>query len=225
MSAGNSQLVRRSLARSEYTFVISCFFDDSGTESQKDHRHVVLAGYIGPDETWGQFFHSWRHLLLRHGIPAVHMKSWLKTAKEKEWSTAQRNDVLAEFIELIQKSKLIGFGVGVDADFWRALPADRRKAFGSAQEFCCQRILRLVIDRIDASNLNDDISLIFDQDFEFARPRLRLLEHLYKTDPRIRGRVTQISFASSRVFYQLQAADILAWHARRHLYTIERHES
>ncbi len=201
--------------------MIECYFDDSGKEGQADHRHVCLAGYIGHDQFWWNYQQKWRHLLIRHGIPAVHMKNWLKISAEKRWSVAKRNEVLSEFIVAIRESQLIGFGVAVDADVWRALPKERRKAFGNAQEFCFQRIVRRVMDRLKRANERDPIALIFDRDFEFARPRLSLLEHLHKVYPEVADRIAQISFADAGVFSQLQAADVLAWQTRRHLYNQE----
>jgi hypothetical protein len=133
--------------------VIECFFDDSGKESDPSHRFVVLAGYmIGGD--WGGFYGAWRHLLIRHGIPSIHMKEILGIARNKGWDIPKLNDVLREFIGVIKEAKLIGFGIAVDAAEWRALSKESRKMFGDAQEFCCSRILRRIMDRlIDAGFL------------------------------------------------------------------------
>ncbi len=215
---------RGRLCQPEYTLVITCFFDDSGQEGQADHRHVVLAGYIGNHDSWWLFQQRWEHLLMVHGIPEIHMKNWLSTAAAKGWSTVKRNTVLLDFIEVINGCRLIGLGAAVDANVWRNLPEARRKKFGDAQEFCFQRIVRRTIDRLEQVESREDISLIFDQDFTIAGRRLNLFKHIYKGDSRVRNRVAQVSFANSRAFSQLQAADILAWHTRRQLYAQEKHE-
>jgi len=204
--------------------VITCFFDDSGQEGQADHRHVVLAGYIGDQESWWLFQQRWQHHLMLHGIPEIHMKTWISTASEKGWNTVKRNSVLQDFIEVINGCRLIGLGVAVDADVWRNLPEARRKKFGNAQEFCFQRIVRRTIDRLEQVESRDDIAITFDQDFTLSGRRLNLFQRIYKGDPRVRSRVAQVSFANSRAYRQLQAADVLAWHTRRQLYAQEKHE-
>jgi len=208
---------RSALIRPEYRVVIEAFFDDSGKESQGDHRFVCIAGYLAHDQVWWGFQQRWRHLLMRHGIPAVHMKDWEGTRREKKWALNYGHRVLSEFIGAIKDSQLIGFGVAVDADVWRKLSSQRRKSFGDAQEFCFQRLLRRIIDRLDQAQERDAIELVFNRDYQFARPRLRLLEHINKRDPRMASRVAAISFGDARHYYLLQAADILAWQTRKHL--------
>jgi hypothetical protein len=55
------------------------------------------------------------------------------------------------------------------------------------------------MDRLDTIGLRHErVTLIFDQDFEFVRRRLRLFEELKKRYQPIRERVAQVSFADSR---------------------------
>lgn len=205
------------LARPEYTLVIECFFDDSGKEGDHTSPYPCLAGYIAHESYWWDFVRDWKHLLLRHGIEAVHMKEIAGIAQKKGWTGIQRNDILSEFVQVIKKNRLIGFGVGVDAACWRKLEPKRRKAFGNAQEFCFQRIVRCVVDRMDEAKEQESVALIFDRDMEFSRPRLGLFEHLLKGDRRVGARIASIAFADSKRFVQLQAADLLAWETRKEL--------
>jgi hypothetical protein len=96
---------------------------------------------------WGRFQNLWGHLLIKHGLPDVHMKVILKLAKQKSWDIPKLNEVLQEFILSIKSAPgLIGFGVAVDADEWRKLKPERKHRFGDAQEFCCSRIVRRITD-------------------------------------------------------------------------------
>jgi hypothetical protein len=203
--------------RPEYRCVLHAFFDDSGKESQADHRFVCLAGYLGHDQHWWGFAQHWRHLLMRHGVREVHMKEWEATRRKNHWAKPYSNRILGEFIEAIKGAQLIGFGVAVDADAWRKLPQEHRRRFGDAQEFCFSRIMRCVIDRIDIAGEREPLEIVFDQDFEYSSRRLNILKHLYKQDPRLAARISSIAFSDSRAHSQLQAADILAWETRRHL--------
>jgi Protein of unknown function (DUF3800) len=196
--------------------VIEAFFDESGKEGDPSHRFVVMAGYAAGD--WNNFQRSWRSLLLKHGLPSIHMKKILGIAKEKGWDLPRLNGVLSEFVSVIKESWLIGFGVGVDVEAYRAIPADIKKQFGDVQIFCCSRILRRLMDHVRAGGFeNESLSITFDRDYGFARPRMKLMEELSKRDPIMSRRIAQVSFANSDYFYPLQAADLLAWETRRQL--------
>jgi Protein of unknown function (DUF3800) len=196
--------------------VIECFFDDSGQESDPTHRFVVMAGYMAGD--WNQLYRAWRSLLLKHGLRYVHMKEMIGISQKKGWLDGHLTEVLREFIGAIKDSILVGFGVAVDLQAFQKVPEDIRKRLGDAQIFCCSRILRRIMDRLDESGMgNEPISVTFDQDFDFARRRLPMFIDLRKRDPKLRAALAQVSFASSDHFYPLQAADLLAWETRRHI--------
>jgi hypothetical protein len=197
---------------------MQAFFDDSGKESQNTNGFVVIAGYIGTSAIWYPFAEAWHHLLLKHELREVHLRSWLTVCQERRWDHTKGNAVLLEFADLVRQADyLIGVGVAVDATVWRALSPARRTQFGTAQEFCFQRILRRVIERLDNSSNRELIEVVFDRDFEFASSRMKLLDHINKKHPEIKDRIVQISFASAAFYCQLQAADLLAWETRKFL--------
>jgi len=176
-----------------------------------------LAGYIGHDSLWSQFNERWTHLLLRHGMREVHMRRWSGEREKRGWTVAQANDVLGEFVQCIRDCQLIGLGIAVDADAWRALDSDKRKRFGNAQQFCFQRIMRRIMDLVSKSDEREIIDVVFDQDFEFAKQRLGLVDSLFKFDRMLGKQVGSICFANTRYHFALQAADFLAWVTRRQL--------
>jgi hypothetical protein len=191
--------------------VFHCYFDDSGKESDPSNRFVVIAGYLAVDQVWNNFQDYWGRLLIKHGLPEVHMKEMPKIARQREWSSAKVNAILREFIAVIGAAPgLIGFGVGIDANEYRNISQNRRKSFGDAQEFACSRIIRRVTDRLnDAGRQSEQLAITFDRDFEFARRRLTLFEHVCKRYPDLRESLTQLSFADAKYYYPLQAADLL----------------
>lgn len=202
--------------RDRWRLVIAGFFDDSGKESDLGNRFVVLAGFVTTD--WDPFHRLWMRLLFKHDLPGIHMKEILGHAKKKGWDFSKLNSILAEFIGAIRETHIVGFGVGVDMEAWRLIDPEIRKRFGDAQIFCCSRIMRRIMDRLETLGLQgEEISVTFDRDFEFARRRLRLFEELHKRYPQIRANVAQIAFSDSQRFYPLQAADLLAWETRREL--------
>lgn len=202
--------------------MFQCFFDDSGKDNDLSNRFVVIAGYLAVDEVWGRFQNSWGHLLIKHGLPGIHMREIVGIARKKGWDTPKLNAVLSEFIGVIREGlALIGFGVAVDADEYRNFLAGgskRKLMFGDAHEFICSRIVRRVRDRLTEAGLHaEQMAILFDQDFELARRRLTLFEHICKRDPPLKASLATLSFADARHYYPLQAADLLAWETRRQI--------
>ena len=193
-----------------------CFFDDSGQESDATHHYVVMAGFM--TNYWELFDTRWLSLLLKYDLPYIHLREIVGMAKERGWDIPKMHSVLGEFSTVIRESNLVGIGIGVHMEAWREVSMSLRESLGDAQVFCCSRVVRRIMDRLETVGLRGErLTIIFDQDFAFARPRLRLFEELKKRYQPIRERVAQVSFADSRTFYALQAADMLAWETRREL--------
>jgi hypothetical protein len=83
----------------------------------------------------------------------MHMKEILGPAKERGWGLLKLNSILAEFISRIREAGLVGFGIGVDMEAWRSVDPAVRKGLGDAQIFCCSRIMRRLIDRLETVGL------------------------------------------------------------------------
>src|SRR5271169_353132 len=101
--------------------MLRCFFDDSGKESDPNNRFVCIAGYIAVDQMWNMLTEGWNHQLLKNGMRLLHTKDFM-VDKSIDWPTKRR--ILDGFIHVIKASQLIGFGVAVDADAWREVPAE-----------------------------------------------------------------------------------------------------
>ena len=68
----------------------------------------------------------------------------------------------------------------------------------------------------------ESVTVVFDQDFEFARRRLGLFHTLGRFNRRGAERCAGIMFADAERYIPLQAADLLAWTARSSLSEIRR---
>jgi hypothetical protein len=202
--------------------LLEAYFDDSGQESDRTNRFVCIAGYLSPTGQWEEFNRRWGELLVKHGLADLHMKLWSKIKRDKGWSDEHADDVLNEFIDVIRSGRLWGFGAGVDAQQWRALPRAKRDKFGSAQEFVMQRVFRLIADETEAAGLLQPFNLVFDQDEQFSKPRLSRYYDVKKIDPVAKQRASVISFADAKTCLSLQAADLLAYLTRARL--LEREE-
>jgi Protein of unknown function (DUF3800) len=199
------------------------FFDDSGKQSQVNNRFVTIAGYVGRPEWWSDLASHWQELLIYHDLPDFHLNVLMSEdfAKKRGWDWPERNAVIRDFITLVSKHRLTGFGVGVDADVWRGLSEDRRKRFGDAQLFAASRIMRLVVDRLQKTHAEEDIEICFDHDVEFSPRRLNVFDTI-KKHSRSAERYVAISFADAERVIPLQVADLLAGETRTHL--LRRHK-
>jgi len=199
--------------------VIRAYFDDSGSEGLPSGSHVCLAGYLADDHYWVTFNRLWRHQLARHGIGCVHMKDLIPLQGEYKslgLDTTKRDQVIGDFIRVIQYSELIGFGVAVDAAAWREARKQSPKSV-NAQMFCFARLFRLVVERMKKSAEREWLNVHFDSNPEFGAQRLRLFDEIRRTDESARWFFPSITFADMRTYLPLQAADILAWESRKEL--------
>src|SRR5580704_11530955 len=110
-------------------------------------------------------------------MTSLHMKEMMckesKTEPYASWDWQKKKQVLEGFSVAIKASHLVGFGVAVDADAWRALPKDLIKSERSAQEFCFKRLIKLIVERLRNSLSDESISIMFDCDEEFTPPRFK----------------------------------------------------
>jgi hypothetical protein len=164
--------------------------------------------------------HRWLQLLIKHGIYEIHMKELIHLSgmySHLGWDITKRDAVLNDFIDVIRRENLVGVGIAVKMAAWRVLiKAYRDVRFGTVQEFCLQRILRRVTDRLQAAQVEDHVALVFDRDPEFAANRVNLFNAIIAHRPQ--GRLLgSITFANPRLYPGLQCADILAWETRKEM--------
>ena len=193
--------------------VIEAFFDDSGQESG---AFFCVAGFLADTSYWTSFLIDWQHLLRRWRIREVHMKFlWNNNGEFGGWGLEKKKQAISEFVGVIRKHKLIGYGIAVDSKFWGALPRDFSRAHGSAAEFCFERILKRIRDDMVRRRDRDFIALTFDHDRDFAKPRLTRFQNIIDRDPWAKETMVSIGFARAWAFSPLQAADMLAWETNR----------
>jgi hypothetical protein len=201
--------------------VIHCFLDDSGKESQPTMPVVTMAGYFAQLDALNSVYQKWAQLLLKHGIPGIHMKELIHlsgTYKDLGWDIPKRDVVLNDFIGVIREERLVGVGVAVKMSAWRGMVKEHRDVdFGTVQEFCLQRILRRVVDRLNSAQAEDSVALVFDRDPEFAANRVKLFNALLAHRAEARKLLCSITFADPWRYPGLQCADILAWETRKEM--------
>jgi hypothetical protein len=203
------------------TAFIHCFLDDSGKESQPSNPYVVMAGYFAEMPIWIELHDKWVALMMKHQISAIHMRDLIPIEGEYKrlgWNVAKRDDVVSEFIDVIAKAPVAGIGIALEIAAWRRLIQRHPELhFGTAQEFCLQRILRRIIDRLTAAGLEGRATIVFDRDPEFSNGRINLFNWIIQNDPRARNLLISITFGDMTYYPGIQCADLLAWETRKDL--------
>ena len=200
---------------------VQCFLDDSGKDSQQGNPYVCMAGYFGSDAAIVELNQKWGQLLMKHGINEVHMKYLIpieRQYKDLGWDVRQRDAVVDEFIGVIRETRLIGIGIALDIAAWRVAKKRHPKHnWGSAQQFCLERILRRIVDRLHVIDDETKIALIFDTDPEFSSNRINIFNALMGHDPRATKRLSSVTFAHPIYYPGLQCADLLVWETRKEM--------
>jgi hypothetical protein len=170
--------------------MLHCFLDDSGKDSAPSNPYVCMAGYLADLDALTGLIQKWLQLLVKHGISEIHMKDLIPISgqyKNLGWDIPKRDSVLDDFIQVIQETRLTGVGVALEMAAWRKLKKDNPNLnFGNVQQFCLQRILRLIIDRLHVAKRDDKIALVFDTDPEFGANRFNIFCALMGHDDRVR---------------------------------------
>jgi len=191
----------------EKRLAVWAYFDESGKFADSDF--VCLCGFIF-DQRGELFCEEWRTMLVRYGIPALHMATI-------NWKDKAQVASLDDFVGVIRKYAPFGFGVAVDAAYFRRMPVDRRRLLGDkrATDFAFHRLLRLVRDKLHEFHVDNWLSISFDYEDGFSQECLRSLLRLRKEREYIRGLIKSIGFADDEFFYPLQAADLFAYGYKR----------
>lgn len=202
------------------------FLDESGHFASTDY--MCLAGFMSTDKGWDGFCQEWRILREKWKLPAIHMREIMSPSGKSpaaSWSIDRKLEMLREFILVIRRNTMVGFGCALDAKHYREVVKDIERAAAhqglnpkpfKAQVFCMARVVKLImgyLEEIKASEDERKIALIFDDNEQYSKQCYSLLCELKKRVPLMKETVVSISFADDTHYYPLQAADVLSYAA------------
>src|SRR5260370_5065212 len=120
-------LILPRLKRKQLVMSLFGYFDESGKLADSDF--VCIAGYLSDESRWNVFTEEWAALLTKYQIPSFHTKVLIRRQEEayKRWSAEHVDRVLEEFVSVIRKNVLVGFGVGIDTKHLRSMKSDARQ--------------------------------------------------------------------------------------------------
>lgn len=214
--------------------IFHAYGDESGKLSGKADR-TSFCGYVGHISAWSHFASLWNNCRMKWQVPPVHMSrimfpdrqddGWKKV--KEEWGSGwekKRTIMLREFGEIVRGSDIVCIGALVDSQHFRIL-ADKDALFKKAQRDPIHMAFHTFVMRaIDATEVIDKyspIGIVIDDDKEFAMAcykQLESLKSLAERGPnfaRVKERVHAISFVNDASYPGVQAADMIAYEARR----------
>jgi hypothetical protein len=211
--------------------MLQAHIDDSGWDGVSPA--FVLAGYLAKKEQWDVFSHAWQQVLDQpepRTLPYLKTKdAWRLNKKDSTfygWTEQQRDSRLIDFIKVINRNVMHGIVSVVPIEPYVRIMARRfklepldRPYFVSF--FGVMRSLLLLMQRL---NLDDRVAFIFDTQGNEPRSLLHTQYDIFlgAAPPGVKElSAGPPRFEKEEEFLPLQAADMIAWHARRYYYELE----
>ena len=194
------------------------YFDDSRTDGQV----FTVAGFVGASPQWDRFGVEWPPMLARHGVPYFHVTEMADpNGPFKKWLPPQEHEseVMEFFCDItrtIQECQFRAFGTTVriqDLQRFNSENGLELESYSLAVYGCMVHIKK--------AYPTDIVNLFFDR-IEKVKSRLDKAEEYAVADPyftSVANFIQPIPLQKGLTFRNvppIQAADFLAWEARKH---------
>lgn len=197
--------------------MLQAYFDDSGSEG-KGHTFVV-AGYVATHEAWQSFWSQWYACLNQEPkLSYFKMKEAFRLRDQFDgWSKAQRDERVSELAEIIGGH--VGFGVR-SVVWWEDFREFQKWIEPNASEAYTLLFISSItttIDHLLSKGCGEKLEVVFDHQNSFGARAASLFYKTYLSmSPKYRDRLAgQPVHRDEKYILPLQAADMIAWHARR----------
>lgn len=205
--------------------MLRAYIDESGCDGRSDI--FVLAGYLARFEDWELFTDEWQAALdlIPQIKPAFKMNDAHRLIYRDSvfygWTERQRDDRLELLADIIDRHAMYGFISAIPIAPYREAFAGRfkMKALDRPYFLAFFGVTGLLHRFIDQSKINDRVDLIFDTKGDVSKA---LLMEQYETfialaPPELRDTIGgPPSFGVDEEVRPLQAADMIAWNARKY---------
>lgn len=199
--------------------VLQGYFDDSG--SDEGSPIFVLAGFIAPVDVWADFTTAWR-ATLNKSPPIGHLHMADANALSGEfnggWSRSLVNQRVFEFVELIRQYELTRIHTAIKrVDFENCL---RKFSFDPALANPYFFLFYKILVDLSKVYLEQDVSIqtFFDEQGVPGTNAIGWWDYFAEGYLDRFNKFDRPVFVDDRRHLPLQAADIYAWHLRRHLH-------
>lgn len=229
-----------SIEPGEWTLMFRIYGDESGKGRNPNADRTSFCGYVAHQTIWQAFSTHWDSLRFKWGLPPIHMAritkpenkddAW-KQLKEK-WGDEKWNKVMPvvfqELREVVRESRIVCVGAVVDSKHFREL-AEKDKLFKKAYKdpihMAFHFFIMRAMDAIEVVDTTSPVGVVIDNDKEFAMACYKQLESLksladypnpfQSNFARVKQRIHSMCFVDDNSYPGVQAADMIAYEARR----------
>jgi hypothetical protein len=196
---------------------VRAFIDDSG--SGGDSPYYVLAGYLGDVPTWERFTEDWQQVLDK--VPKIAYfkmsEAESQTGEFEQFTHPQRDERVDDLVAVVEKHHLWAACCAISKPDFDELIVSRGAGPWRDPYITAFMYLIGIFTSIGARfGFNDIVDFIFDEPEKGQKRTVRDIWDQVKGFQPVAGRVGVIEFRDDKDFLPLQAADLLAWHERRH---------
>jgi hypothetical protein len=191
-------------------------------ESETEHEVYCVAGYWAATRDWERFDWAWKQQLGRRHLNEFHAEHCEHGSDEYE-GREDRIEMRDEFVRIINEHPIHGMFAVVDLRAWDTFAAEikrLRPRARSAFYIAFQMYLEAISAQVDNFPLDERLALVFDNRPESGKV-IQLFNWLKATpDPIFKiaaGRLGDVASACSERHPGLQAADLLAYEARKYV--------
>jgi len=199
--------------------------DESGKLNSKA-EYTSFCGYVGLAAEWSRFEMEWLSCQFKWQVPAIHMAKIYRPESDPRWEAVRnkwgerwepdRDTMLQEFARIIDQAQLMCVGSVVDSEYFRSMPDSPYKQEARNPIFLSLQIL--LVDSIESVRLAPQpISIVIDDDREYAMECYKWINVLKDTLPAVKKFLVGICFANDDAYPGVQAADMIAYEARKRM--------
>jgi hypothetical protein len=208
-------------------------------ESETPGKVYVVAGWWAPAIEWEKLEEPWNHAVKHYGISEFHAKDCEQGKHDFEGRSRQeRTTIASEFLTLVNSIDVRGVYTAIDTRRWdRVRMKELRAKYGDPFYVAFQQTVETIAKDVEAAGYvsGEEVALVFDErpggarieDPANADRSGDILDYFrsMKASPNpatsFVRRLGSLTFGSSDKFPQLQAADLLAYEARRYWWRVE----
>lgn len=209
--------------REPFMAIVYFFSDESG--KQKKNRSVTVAG-VGVSKTRLEAFEGeWDALLRSYELQELHMNRVSKIHETHGLkllagqTLTQRQELLFPFADCIAKYFEIGLMQATDVEGFIRLPMEAKQLIGGPTDPHFMTFSRGLLEIVKYIHPDDKLSVVCDDDLQLAWDTYLHYRALSAVSDDVQTKIAGITFAKSRHFKALQAADMVAFLTRKEAIT------
>lgn len=195
--------------------MLEAYFDESHTQFA-----FGLGGYLAPADEWKRFNAKWVEFLAGYKLQRFHMADCESQQEEfRGWTVARCHQAVRDAISILNSHSIIGINWGCFLDDYKDHPVPEGQSRPDPYHLCFVKCVALALFEADNFGVDEEIAFLFDRRKKFQHKAHDLFDRMIRQESssRINARIGLLAFGDSYKVLPLQAADIMAYEARKEL--------